>query len=745
MENMILSLFHVILNMSLTSCVVILAVLLLRLPLKKAPKIYSYLLWFVVLFRLLCPVTLESTLSVFRLFEKEDIRTSVMEPVPYDIGYQAAPEVNLYIPPVTDSVNQSLPAAAPYQSLNPMQGILFLASFAWITVSILLFAGTLFSYFRLKKSLRTAWLVKENVYQSDEIHSPFVCGLLSPRIYLPVTLTEKETEYIILHEKTHIKRFDYVFKLLWHAALILHWFNPFVWTSFRLMEKDMEMSCDEAVLQILGENIKADYSYSLLHLSLKREKASFLKISPLAFGETGLKSRIKNVLTYKKPVVWLSSLLLTVILLTAVTLLTDPKSDKTSQNEAGKAAPSQADTAQNNAENNTATEAETRQYQTDPDYARTAGSQSPMGESYTIKGPIHNINITITVTSKDFMTLIDQMVLRKNLTSTFQAGTDINTLDEYYEVQIVYDKYSGPSEYYLYQKNGIPYIQSAVGNSCINVPLKDYGTLFSLLAPDTDAMTAVEENLKTIMSSPLASSNPSDYLKDHTKECENIKKQGDKALYYMLSCLYKGEGDTLKGYLMMYLCEDILGNRSDKASDNTPPTEWYRNLYIRPETVLPDFSYQGDDKILKLVYETETKMHHNKDFGFTIVSPHLFGYYEEGDSLKIFATTLYNYYKLYDETLVDLGGGVVPSAMTFQKKEDGSYVLEKYEQATDGSYFNSSVKAYCVMPLSGKKIPGLAKEILAHYDNYVDLLSLRDENLKKYQKKYGLEDVRMKD
>lgn len=737
MENMILSLFQVFLNMSLTSCVVILAVLLLRLPLKKAPKLYSYLLWFVVLFRLLCPVTLESTLSVFGLFEKENIKTSVMAPVPYDIGYQTAPEVNLYLPPVTDSVNRSLPAATPYQSINPMQVILFLASFIWITISILLFAGTLFSYLRLKKRLSTAWLVKDNIYQSEKIHSPFVCGLLSPKIYLPVTLSEKETEYIILHEKTHIKRFDYLFKVLWHTALILHWFNPFAWLAFRLMERDMEMSCDEAVLGILGEDIKADYSYSLLNLSRQREKASFLRIPPLAFGETGLKTRIKNILHYRKPVIWVSSLLLTVVLLTTVTLLTNPKSDRASQE---KTAQGQPDTEQNTAENTTAEATAAEENKAAQD--QLSGSQSPMGLSYKITGPVNNLNLTLNVTSKDFMTLADQIILRMSLSSMYQAGIDTSSLDKCYELQITYDTSSFPSEYYLYQKDGTPFIQSARDNTCARVPLKDYGTLFSLLFPK--AADVVEENLKVIMSSPLTSSNPSDYIKEHSKEYETIIKQGDDALYYMLSCFYKGEGDTLKGYLMMYLCEDILGDRSERAGSNTSPAEWYRNLFISQATALPDFSYQGDDKMLKLVYETETEMHHNKDLGFTIVSPHLFGYYEEGDALKIFSTTLYSYYKLYGNTLVNTGGGVVPAAMTFQKKEDGSYVLDKYEQASDGSYFNSSIEEFCVLPLSGKKIPGLAKEILAHYSNYSDLLKLDEENLKTYQQTHGLENIKVK-
>lgn len=748
MENILFSLFHIILNMSLTSCVVILAVILLRLPLKRAPKIYSYLLWFLVLFRLLCPVTLESTLSVFRLFEKDDVKTSVMEPVPYDIGYQAVPEVGSYLPPVTEAVNQSLPAAAPYKSLNPMQEILYLAAFVWIAAGVLLFARTLFSYFRLKKRLSTACLIQDNIYQSEEVQSPFVFGLLTPKIYLPVNLSKEETEYIVLHEKTHIKRFDYIFKLLWHIALCLHWFNPLVWLSFRLMEKDMEMSCDEAVLRILGEGIKADYSYSLLSLSLKKENTALGKLPPLAFTETGLKARIKNVLNYKKPVLWLSSLLLTVILMTGVTLLTNPQSDKTSPADKYAEQPqaAQAVREEKNTAGSMASEKETARNQSALKNPTGADSQSPAGESYQIKRYVRNMNFVMTtdIESSDTMKLIDQLILSMYLSSTYQEGINVKALEKHWELTILYGKYSTPSEFYLYQSDGIPYLQSVKGNFCFKISLKDYNTLLTLLYPDTDAANAVEKNLSTIMNSPAESSNPSDYLKKHPKECENIRKYGEKALYYMLTCFYKGEGDTLKGYLMMYLCEDILGDRSNEKDINTTPGEWYRYLYIQPQTALPDFTYQGDDKILKLVYETETKMHPNQKPGFTIVSPHLFGYYEEGDALKVFATTLFHYYILNGEKLMDMGGGVTPSAMTFRKEKDGSYTLTEYEQAADGSYFKSSIEAYCVLPLSGKKIPGLAKEIMDHYSNYSDLISLSEANLKAYQKEFGLENVTIK-
>lgn len=376
------------------------------------------------------------------------------------------------------------------------------------------------------------------------------------------------------------------------------------------------------------------------------------------------------------------------------------------------------------------------------DFIIQPGMNAPEGSSYKLTGPFTGMNLTITITSKDFMTLADQIINRcyHYTSDSIIPGIDISTLDKCYKLHINYNQNTPSSDYYLYQQNGIPYIQSVKVNQRMMVPLKDYGTLFSLLIDDGTVSTDVDKDLSIILTSLSKNGKDSDCKQNY----EDILHHGDNALYYMLSLFYKGEGNTAKGTIMMYLCDDILGNRCDKKADDISPIEWYQNLYIKPETVLPDFTYQGNDKLLKLVYETETQIRHDDDMGFVIVTPHVFGYYEEGNQLKILLTTLYDYYKLYENTLIYTGGGVASSAMNFHKEKDNSYTLEKYEQASDGSYFNATIEDFCVMPHSGKKIPGLANKILDFNSNYSDLLTLRDENLKTYLKSQGLENVLQK-
>ena len=313
------SLFHAVFNMSLTATVVIAFVLLVRLPLIKAPKTVSYGLWFVVLFRLLCPVSFASAISLFGLF---GTGRSVMGPVPANIGMMMRTQVNGFIPAITEAVNSSLPAATPMVSVNPMQVILFVAELVWILGLISLLLYSVVSYLFLKRRISTATLVRDNIYRTDRIGTPFVCGLIKPKIYLPHTLTDSEQQYIIRHEQIHIRRRDYLLKPLWFLAVCLHWFNPLVWLSFYLMNKDMEMSCDEAVIREMGESIKTDYSTSLLTLSVKRQ---FLSSSPLAFGEGGTLSRVKNVLKYKRPLFWVVAVAVAVAVAAAAVSAANPK------------------------------------------------------------------------------------------------------------------------------------------------------------------------------------------------------------------------------------------------------------------------------------------------------------------------------------------------------------------------------------------------------------------------------------
>ncbi len=306
-----------ILNMSLTASVIICFVLLGRLILKRSPKIYSYVLWSVVMFRLLCPVTLSAPFSVLGLLDTpvverstEDtdkaavVTTSLVAYIPGDIVHTEYPEITLPAPvageAVSDMINESLPRGEEQLRADPLEAPITIATWMWILGILGMIAGGIISYLRLRNSLVGALKLRENIYVADDISGPFVLGIVRPKIYLPSALNEKEHGYIILHEKYHIRRGDHLFKLLAYAALCIHWFNPLVWLAFKLYVKDMEMSCDEAVIRKLGENIRADYSASLLQIATGRQ---ILFGAPLAFGEAEPSGRIRNLSRWKRPTV----------------------------------------------------------------------------------------------------------------------------------------------------------------------------------------------------------------------------------------------------------------------------------------------------------------------------------------------------------------------------------------------------------------------------------------------------------
>ena len=309
-----------ILNMSITASVIILFVLLARLALKKAPKIFSYALWAVVLFRLLCPVSITTDFSLLGLFDTPAVEntqhTTAVEYIPYDVVHTPDLEVQLPVPPaINDAVNNTLPQKHAALGADPLEGEFAIGSLIWLLGIAAMAIYSAVSYILLRRKLVGSVLLRDNIYLADGIGSPFVMGFIRPKIYLPSALSEQEQGYIILHEQHHIRRGDHIIKALAFIALCIHWFNPLVWVAFVLSSKDMEMSCDEAVVKKLGEGIRADYSASLLSLATGRR---IIAGTPLAFGEGDTKSRIKNMLNWKRakpPVIFLATAAVILIVL----------------------------------------------------------------------------------------------------------------------------------------------------------------------------------------------------------------------------------------------------------------------------------------------------------------------------------------------------------------------------------------------------------------------------------------------
>jgi beta-lactamase regulating signal transducer with metallopeptidase domain len=322
-----------VLSMSGTASLVIAAVLLIRLALRRAPKRFSYLLWAVVLFRLLCPVSLESAFSLLPAAE--------LVPAAGNGGQERqVVQVQTGLPGLDRQMNDFF-LRHPYQGIAdhperagatpspviPQAGKVSdwrtLPAILWLTGAALLLGYSALSLIRLRRALAEAVPLEgePGVWLADRVPTPFVLGLLRPRIYLPSALPKQERDYILLHERTHIRRCDHILRALAWLAVAVHWFNPLVWLAFRLAGKDMEMSCDEAVLRNMDRDVRADYSASLLRLSAGgREK---LPAGPLAFGDSDPKSRIKNVLNYKKPALWVMAAAVVVVAITCAALATN--------------------------------------------------------------------------------------------------------------------------------------------------------------------------------------------------------------------------------------------------------------------------------------------------------------------------------------------------------------------------------------------------------------------------------------
>ncbi len=310
------SLFLQILNMSITATWIVLAVCLLRFVLKKAPKWVNVALWGLVAFRLVCPFSFESVLSLL----------PSAQTVPTDITMTAEPVIHSGIPALNSTINPILSdsfAPNPGDSANPLQVVTFIASLVWIVgmVGMLLYAAI--SYIRLRKKTSESIVLEGNVFVCDRIDTPFILGLFRPRIYLPSSMEESDVSHVLAHENAHLARRDHWWKPLGFLLLTVHWFNPVLWLAYVLLCRDIELACDEKVIRNMDVQNKKDYSSALINCSVSRKS---IAACPLAFGEVGVRNRIKTVLHYKKPTLWILIAAVILSCIAAVCLLTNPVS-----------------------------------------------------------------------------------------------------------------------------------------------------------------------------------------------------------------------------------------------------------------------------------------------------------------------------------------------------------------------------------------------------------------------------------
>ena len=310
-------LFLKIINMSISASWLVLAVLILRFVLKKAPKWINVLLWGIVAIRLICPFSFESTLSLI----------PSAETIPLNIGMDTTPTINSGISAINNAVNpiisqSNTPMAGA--SINPLQITIGIYEYIWIFGMIALALYTAISYWRLHRKVDTAVRYKDNIFQSENVSSPFVFGIIKPRIYLPFKMNGQDLEHVVAHEHAHIRRKDHWWKPFGFLLLTIHWFNPLMWMAYVLLCRDIELACDEKVIKELGNEQRGDYTQALVACSVNRR---MIAACPLAFGEVSVKERVKSVMNYKKPAFWVIIISVIVCVGVAVCFLTNPKQD----------------------------------------------------------------------------------------------------------------------------------------------------------------------------------------------------------------------------------------------------------------------------------------------------------------------------------------------------------------------------------------------------------------------------------
>ncbi len=305
--------FVSLLNMSITAGWIVLALVLLRPLIKKLPKWVGCTLWALVGIRLVLPFSFESVLSLI----------PSVETIPPDIAMQRNPEVHTGISVLNYAVNPVIsqsfaPKTDTLTSINPLQIVEAVMANMWILGIVAMLLYAVISFVLLKIKLRTATMLEKGVFESETVQTPFILGRT---IYLPYNLSDEEREYCLLHERAHIKRGDHLIKPFAFLLLSVYWFNPLMWLAFVLLCRDIELACDEKVIKELGDTERREYSLALVKNSVERKR---IAACPLAFGEVGVKERVKKVMNYKKPAFWVVVVAIALSIVLTVCLLTNP-------------------------------------------------------------------------------------------------------------------------------------------------------------------------------------------------------------------------------------------------------------------------------------------------------------------------------------------------------------------------------------------------------------------------------------
>ncbi len=627
--------FLQVINRSISAGWLILAVVILRLLLKRAPKWVNMLLWGIVAVRLISPFSIE---SVFSLIPSS-------ETIPAGIERYAAPEIDSGIPVIDNLVNpdsgQSSLTPVPEFSANPLQVWIPAAAVLWLAGIAVLLLYLAASYWHLRRKVNTAVRYRDNIFQSEKVSSPFVLGMIRPRIYLPFQIREGDMEHVITHEQAHIRRRDHWGKPIGFVLLAIYWFHPLIWLAWFLLCRDIELACDEKVIKELDSEQRADYTQALLACSVRRRPAV---ACPLAFGEVGIRKRVKSVMNYRKPGFWIVLIAVIVCAAVAVCFLTNPVRNQTALSP--------------DTQNSHVTE-----------WFDYTGSPSGMEQELTIEIPEfegavfsyipEQIAVTDASEADGRRVLITGMPIWNayfcdltgdgfpEICATLSFGSGL------IDSRVVIFDYVGKASYTLEDRGNYDFtLRMDEGEDCLYVDVQEYGSRELLLSgrltfdggfihvegldleemPDTLEGSAAQEEagmqqesqeqatdqdgmqdtqaaesviaqlLDTIQSSPAESSNPEDYIREHSEAYEALIEYGEDTLRYCFGEFLKGGRTDLGGWIMADVCAQIMVSGGEALVIDTPEPvtgqDWFEELRSSAQRL----SEQMPDEELERMY-----------------------------------------------------------------------------------------------------------------------------------------------
>lgn len=579
--------FMKVLDLSIAASVVILAVLAARLALARAPKAVSYMLWAVVLFRLLIPWNPETSFGMVPQVRTEQSYTLSEEDIsPAGAGMAAYRAVG-------DALNGGL--GIQYIRTVDRETVtsswwevwILCGQYVWLAGVLVMAVHSLRGWRRLRRKLVGALPLRDNIYLCDYIGTPFVLGLIRPRIYLPSDLSEGEQPYVILHEQHHIRRGDYLLRALAFLALCVHWFNPLVWAAFALSGRDMEMSCDEAVIRELGDSVRADYAASLLQFTVGRRAFA---VGPIGFGETDVKKRIRRLADKRKPAIGIAAGALIVAAASLFLLITRSPYDAQIDDRA------------------VAEAILAREKPANPDGLIRVESHRILDVRQKIRG--RTVTVYALVLSEAYSPYLADGELQQESGSYIPTALTFSVDDAgSYELTEYWIPRDG--SYYAGDiREKFPFLaeQKAFHDQDYIDDLK--------AACEAQARAQIEEQgsfdgeiaglLDRICSEPSVSSNVSDYIGRHRDEYGRLAVYGEYTLSYCFGEFLRGGQTDLRGQVMAALCRDIISSMGEEltvgADGYATGQDWFDAFLENAEELARQYGEDeqyGDDNMEK--------------------------------------------------------------------------------------------------------------------------------------------------